>query len=110
MIDIELVKRTIVEKLMPLNPEKIILFGSYAYGTPTEDSDIDLYVVTKDVYIPKSYDEKRRLVRKVSNSIKELREKYSIDLIVHTKTMEQDFVQQGDTLSKDIITRGVSLI
>jgi predicted nucleotidyltransferase len=28
--------------------EKIILFGSYAYGTPTEDSDIDIYVVLKD--------------------------------------------------------------
>ncbi|MGI4789163.1 MAG: nucleotidyltransferase domain-containing protein [Janthinobacterium lividum] len=26
-------------------PERIILFGSYAYGTPTEDSDIDLLVV-----------------------------------------------------------------
>src|SRR5437016_2610830 len=26
-------------------PEKIILFGSYAYGTPTEDSDVDLLVV-----------------------------------------------------------------
>jgi len=25
--------------------EKIILFGSYAYGTPTEDSDVDLLVV-----------------------------------------------------------------
>lgn len=27
-------------------PECIILFGSYAYGTPTEDSDVDLSVIT----------------------------------------------------------------
>lgn len=27
------------------NPEKIILFGSYAYGKPTPDSDVDLVVV-----------------------------------------------------------------
>ncbi len=27
------------------HPEKIILFGSYAYGTPTEDSDVDLLVI-----------------------------------------------------------------
>lgn len=27
------------------NPEKIILFGSYAYGKPTADSDIDLMIV-----------------------------------------------------------------
>ena len=28
-----------------LHPEKIILFGSYAYGNPTPDSDVDLLVV-----------------------------------------------------------------
>src|SRR6266567_7966383 len=27
------------------DPEKIILFGSYAYGTPHEDSDVDILVV-----------------------------------------------------------------
>ena len=30
-----------------LNPEKIILFGSYAYGKPTPDSDVDLLVIMK---------------------------------------------------------------
>ena len=28
--------------------EKIILFGSYAYGTPDEDSDYDFFVILKD--------------------------------------------------------------
>lgn len=28
--------------------EKIFLFGSYAYGTPRQDSDYDFYVVLKD--------------------------------------------------------------
>ena len=45
MIDIEVLKHEIVTRLKPLDPEKIILFGSYAYGTPTEDSDIDLFLV-----------------------------------------------------------------
>lgn len=40
MIDIEKLKPQIIEALMPLKPDKIILFGSYAYGTPNEDSDI----------------------------------------------------------------------
>ncbi|MFT5660605.1 MAG: putative nucleotidyltransferase [Sulfurimonas sp.] len=48
MIDIEELKHEIVERLKPLNPDKIILFGSYAYGTPNEDSDIDLFLV-KDI-------------------------------------------------------------
>lgn len=34
--------RAIAERF---EPDKIILFGSYAYGTPNEDSDIDLLVV-----------------------------------------------------------------
>ena len=31
-----------------LRPERIILFGSYAYGRPTEGSDIDLLIVVPD--------------------------------------------------------------
>lgn len=40
--DIEATCQDIVREFHPL---KIILFGSYANGTPTEDSDIDLLVV-----------------------------------------------------------------
>ena len=36
MIDKEKIKKKIIERLKPLNPDKIILFGSYAYGTPNE--------------------------------------------------------------------------
>ena len=49
MLDIEVLKQEIVERLMPLDPDKIILFGSYAYGTPNEDSDIDLFLVKDDL-------------------------------------------------------------
>ena len=36
----------IVEKLIEgYQPDKIILFGSYAYGEPTEDSDIDMLII-----------------------------------------------------------------
>jgi len=36
----------IIAKTVPV--ESIYLFGSYAYGTPNKDSDLDLYVVFKD--------------------------------------------------------------
>ena len=43
----------IVQKIVEgYQPEKIILFGSYANGTPTEDSDLDLLIV-KDVEGPR---------------------------------------------------------
>lgn len=45
-IDKTLVRLT--ERLVAAyNPEKVVLFGSYAYGKPTEESDIDLLIVKK---------------------------------------------------------------
>lgn len=55
MVDIEELKHEIIERLKPLKPSKVILFGSYAYGTPNEDSDIDLYLV-KDGNLDKYYE------------------------------------------------------
>jgi predicted nucleotidyltransferase len=43
--ELEILTRIIVETV-PV--EQIYLFGSYAYGTPHKDSDLDLYVVLKD--------------------------------------------------------------
>lgn len=37
--------KNIIDQLKPYNPEKIILFGSYAYGKPTENSDVDLVII-----------------------------------------------------------------
>jgi predicted nucleotidyltransferase len=40
---------TIKESILKFVPARYIyLFGSYAYGNPTEESDIDIYVVTPD--------------------------------------------------------------
>ena len=32
-----------------MNPEKIILFGSYAWGKPNSDSDVDLFIVKDEL-------------------------------------------------------------
>ena len=66
IMNIETIQNELLEALRPLHLDRIILFGSYAYGTPHKDSDIDLYIVTNDDYIPQSYKEKQALVWKVS--------------------------------------------
>lgn len=44
----------ITQKLVAtMNPEKIILFGSHAYGKPNENSDIDLLVIVSDSNEPR---------------------------------------------------------
>lgn len=45
-------KRELLDQLVSyikelINPQKVILFGSYAYGSPGEDSDIDLLIITE---------------------------------------------------------------
>jgi uncharacterized protein len=54
--------QAIVRRIMDgYQPDRIILFGSYAYGTPTEDSDLDLLVI-------KAGDERRKIDRIVDIS------------------------------------------
>ena len=110
MIDIENIQKEIIKRLEPFNLEKIILFGSYAYGTPHKDSDIDLYIVTNDEYTPQSYKEKRALVWKISQTILDIRKKYAIDLLVHTKEMHQKFVELQSSFATEILERGKVLL
>ena len=99
----------IVEQLKTLNPYKIILFGSYAYGQPKEDSDIDLLVVTNSDFFPKNYREKSDLYLEVSRVIRDIRKQVPIDLIVHTKSMHKKFVELDSMFAKEILQKGMVL-
>jgi predicted nucleotidyltransferase len=67
MINLDATKQIIVEQLKPLHPIKIILFGSYIYGNPTENSDLDICVIEKN--ITSKIKEKSR-IRKALSSLK----------------------------------------
>lgn len=105
-IDIEKLEKEIVERLKPLDPDKIILFGSYAYGEPNEESDIDLYIVTKDEYLPKNWREKSDLVVLYSQRLADMYIHFPLDIIVHTKKMHQKFVESKSSFSKTILQQG----
>jgi len=59
-MDNQKIEEEIIARLKPINPEKIILFGSYAYGHPDRNSDLDICVITESD-TPKS--EKKRNIR-----------------------------------------------
>ena len=67
MLNIDEIKQLIVEKLKPLNPYQIILFVSYAYGTPTKDSDLDICIIDKGEI---SKRERKSKIRKALKEIK----------------------------------------
>jgi len=106
MINIERIKDEIVQRLEPLKPEKIILFGSYAYGNPNKDSDIDLYIVTNDDFIPNSWREKMQIKLKFSKALRDIKQRYDIDLITHTKKMHKKFIDLDSMFSREILTKG----
>jgi predicted nucleotidyltransferase len=103
-------KNRISEALRPSNPERVILFGSYAWGHPTADSDIDLYVVTRDDFVPSTWRQKRDIVRSISNRILDLRTQFPVDLLVHTKPMHDEFVAQDSSFAREIMSKGTRLL
>ncbi|MEA3353781.1 MAG: nucleotidyltransferase domain-containing protein [Campylobacterota bacterium] len=91
MINIEELKPQIIERLKPLNPDKIILFGSYAYGTPNEDSDIDLFLLKDDLTI----NETRYYQREARRRLRDIRTEYKtngIDIL----SAPTDYVEQRE--------------
>jgi len=97
----------IVEQLKKINPYKIMLFGSHAYGEPNADSDIDLLVVTNSEYFPKNFQEKSDIHLEVSKVLRDIRKRVSIDLIVQTKVMYKRFIEQGSMFSEEVSQNGI---
>ena len=101
--------KRIITGLKPLKPYKVILFGSHARGNATDESDIDLLVVTNDLTIPKSFREKMDIHLKVAKQLAELREEMEIDLIVFTKPMFKKFLEMDSMFSRKITKEGIVL-
>ncbi len=103
-------RRRISDALKPSHPEKVILFGSYAWGQPTEHSDIDLYIVTQDDLVPSTWRQKRDIVRSVSSQILDLRIRHPVDLLVHTRPMHREFVERASSFARRIMSQGTRLL
>ena len=106
MTDLEQIIISITNTLKDEGVEKIILFGSYAYGIPTEDSDLDIIVVTIDNYMPASNREKMELHHKYNLLIKKFRRIIPIDMLVYTKAMYQKLQESGSIFTKEINRKG----
>jgi len=107
MKETQVIKEILAQRLRAIDPKMVVLFGSHAHGTPGQDSDLDVYVGTNDQFIPKSYEEKRQLVRKVSKPIQDIRQKISIDLLVHTEPMSELFFSQNSSFAREIQTKRI---
>jgi predicted nucleotidyltransferase len=99
--EIKILAEKIREKF---NPQKIILFGSYASGNPGASSDIDLLVImdTKEPY-PRQAAKIRLYLDETLGVIA------PIDIIVRTPQEVKRRVELGDFFFIDILTKGIHL-
>jgi predicted nucleotidyltransferase len=103
MLDIDEIKDEIVSALLPLKPNKIILFGSYAYGTPNEDSDLDLFLIKDgiedmDIYELNAKKKLRKFMRNNKTN--------GIDII----SVSNDYLKnRDDYFYKEILDKGIVL-
>lgn len=93
--DIQATCDDIVREFAPL---QVILFGSYAYGTPTEDSDVDLLVVMD---IPKS-----EFTRKAIEIHQHIPRRFSMDLWVRSPEEIAYRVSYNDWFLREITEKG----
>jgi predicted nucleotidyltransferase len=75
--------------------EQIYLFGSYAYGTPHKDSDLDLYVVIKDDFPLRDLDAGLQIRMAIDR-----KKSMPVDIIAKKK---RDFVNRLDDITLERI-------
>ena len=90
----EIVRRIVVT----LHPEKVILFGSYVYGTPSDDSDVDLLVILNSHARPVDrYLAVSRLLRP---------RPFPLDILVKTPEEITQALRKGDAFIGEIMNQG----
>lgn len=100
------IQRQIVDSLKMFDPHKIILFGSYAYGQPNSDSDIDLvFVNTDEVY--KSFQERIDMKMEILKKLDGLSQ--PIDILAYTKKEWEELVAKNSSFIREINAKGVLL-
>ena len=78
-------------------PHKIVLFGSYAYGRPTRDSDVDLLVV-----MPFRGSDAKRVVEICSR----VQPRFPVDLLLFRPEEIEKRLAMGDSFIRDVLARG----
>ena len=89
------IAQKIVERF---EPEKIILFGSYAWGKPHEDSDLDFFII-QDTDLPSL-----KRIEAVDRIFS--RRDLPMDFLVYTPKQVEENLKRGDFFVKDIIAKG----
>ena len=99
----------IVDKLVEeYQPDKIFLFGSYAYGRPHQDSDLDLFLV-KDADAGESKGDRWSRRDEAKQIISPVRDGMSVDIFVLTPSELHEELLKGNQFYQEMVSRGILL-
>lgn len=93
------IKRITQQIVKNYKPEKIVLFGSFAWGRPTKDSDVDLFIVKTSR--KRKIDRERELRRMLFES-----NFPAMDLLIYTPREVKKRLLIEDLFIKEILSKG----
>ena len=94
------IKEAALKMAEAVQPEKIILFGSYAYGRPNGDSDVDFLLVVKD----RTRKGRREISLKASSAL--IPRPFSVDILVRSSHDIGPRIKSGDFFLQEIFEKG----
>lgn len=98
----ELLEEVVRRLVEGLQPDQIILFGSYAYGQPTEGSDLDIMII-----VPESSEPAHRREQKAYACVGAIG--VSKDLLVLTREEFEEQAQVPTSLARRVKEKGMVL-
>ncbi len=109
-IKVEKVLEDLINRIVNnLKVKEIILFGSYSWGKPDKNSDLDIVVILDEEGYSKSFSEKIGKKEKVSNLILDIKRKFPLDLLVYTKYEWNRLIESGFSFFKEINENGIRI-
>lgn len=97
MVSARRIEDYVDEVVRQFRPERVVVFGSHAWGTPQEQSDVDLLVV-----MPHS----GAAVEQAARIRQTVRAGFPLDIIVRSPSAIQKRLAMGDGFIRDILEKG----
>jgi predicted nucleotidyltransferase len=105
-MEINSILNDLIDSLKASDPYKIILFGSYANGNETADSDIDLMIILDNNDVSKTYEERQNKKLYIRKLVREINYRMALDILVYSKEELKKLKEYGNYFIDEIERTG----
>lgn len=99
-IPIQAIRAVVKQIAEKFQPDQVILFGSYAYGNPRPESDVDLLVIMET---------RLRNTEQAAQIARALDYHFGLDLLVRSPRQMAERLTLGDFFMQEIMEKGKML-